>query len=77
MIGSFMIMASQFHDRQTYHQKEKEKHMAKSKVYFSRNTSPDTLVKLYKTLGKELTGKVAVKLHSVNRATRTICVLNM
>lgn len=38
--------------------------MAKSKVYFSRNTSPDTLVKLYKTLGKELTGKVAVKLHS-------------
>lgn len=38
--------------------------MAKSKVYFSKSPYPATLVKLYKALGKELKGNVAVKLHS-------------
>ena len=36
----------------------------KSKVYFSRTITPETLVALYDLLGKELPGKVAVKLHS-------------
>lgn len=35
-----------------------------SKVYFSRNISPDTVLRLYKLLGKELSGNVAIKVHS-------------
>ncbi|MCD7761440.1 MAG: DUF362 domain-containing protein [Clostridiales bacterium] len=33
-------------------------------VYFSRTITPETVAKLYDRLGVELTGKVAVKLHS-------------
>ena len=36
----------------------------KSKVYFSRTISPEKVLELYRLLGKELTGKVAVKVHS-------------
>jgi hypothetical protein len=36
----------------------------KSKVYFSREITPKKVLELYKVLGKELTGKVAVKVHS-------------
>ena len=36
----------------------------KSKVYFCREVSPKKLVDMYKKLDKELTGKVAVKVHS-------------
>ncbi|MCH5191929.1 MAG: DUF362 domain-containing protein [Oscillospiraceae bacterium] len=36
----------------------------KSKVYFSRVISPEKVLELYRLLGKELTGKVAVKVHS-------------
>ena len=36
----------------------------KSTVYFSRNITPDTVLRLYKLVGKELPGKVAVKVHS-------------
>ena len=36
----------------------------KSKVYFTRVLEPSSLIKLYKELGVELPGKVAVKLHS-------------
>ena len=36
----------------------------KSIVYFSKNITPDTVLKLYHKLGIELTGNVAVKLHS-------------
>ena len=35
-----------------------------SKVYFSRNITPDTVLQLYKLVGKELTGNIAVKVHS-------------
>ena len=35
-----------------------------AKVYFSKNITPDEVVRLYKTVGRELKGKVAVKLHS-------------
>ncbi len=35
-----------------------------AKVYFSRTISPEKVLELYKLLGKELPGKVAIKLHS-------------
>ena len=38
--------------------------MAKSKVYFSKEITSDMMVQMYKALGVELPGKVAVKLHS-------------
>ena len=34
----------------------------KSKVYFTSDISPESLVKIYNALGKEVTGKVAVKI---------------
>lgn len=36
----------------------------KSKVYFSRTITPEAVLRLYKLVGKELPGKVAVKVHS-------------
>ena len=36
----------------------------KSKVYFSRTITPEKVLELYNMLGKELNGKVAVKVHS-------------
>ncbi len=39
-------------------------YMEKAKIYFTRNITPESIVKLYKTLGVELKGNVAVKLHS-------------
>lgn len=36
----------------------------KSKVYFSKTITPEKVLELYGMLGKELTGKVAVKVHS-------------
>ena len=36
----------------------------KSKVYFCREITPENVVKMYEVLGRELPGKVAVKLHS-------------
>ncbi len=36
--------------------------MAKSKVYFTKEITPESLIKMYETLGQELKGKVAVKL---------------
>ena len=38
--------------------------MEKAKVYFCKEITPENIVKMYKTLGKELPGKVAVKMHS-------------
>lgn len=38
--------------------------MEKSKVYFMKEITPNAIVKIYETLGKKLTGNVAVKLHS-------------
>lgn len=38
--------------------------MEKSKVYFMKEITEDSLVKIYEQLGIELKGKVAVKLHS-------------
>ena len=38
--------------------------MEKAKVYFCKEITPENVVKMYKMLGKELTGNVAVKVHS-------------
>ena len=38
--------------------------MEKSKVYFTKEITPESVVKMYETLGVKLSGKVAVKLHS-------------
>ena len=36
----------------------------KAKVYFSREITPEKVLELYKLAGKELTGNVAIKVHS-------------
>ncbi len=36
--------------------------MEKSKVYFTKKITPESLIKIYETLGRELKGKVAVKI---------------
>ncbi len=41
--------------------------MEKSKVYFTKEITPDAIVKIYEKLGVKLPGKVAVKLHSGDR----------
>jgi len=38
--------------------------MEKSKVYFTKVITPNRVIDMYKVLNKELTGKVAVKVHS-------------
>lgn len=38
--------------------------MEKSKVYFTKEITSENVVKMYEKVGKELTGKVAVKVHS-------------
>ena len=36
----------------------------KAKVYFSRTITPEKVLELYKMMGKDLTGNVAIKVHS-------------
>lgn len=36
----------------------------KSKVYFCKDINPETVLKMYRHLGKELSGPVAIKVHS-------------
>ena len=38
--------------------------MSKSKVYFTRELTPESVVKMFKMLDKNLPGKIAIKLHS-------------
>ena len=38
--------------------------MEKAKVYFTREITPEAVIRVYELLGKELPGKVAVKVHS-------------
>ena len=38
--------------------------MEKAKVYFIKDITPENIIKTYEALGKELPGKVAVKMHS-------------
>lgn len=44
--------------------------MEKAKVYFIKEITPENVVKIYKKLGVELPGKVAVKLHSGERGNQ-------
>ncbi len=44
--------------------------MEKSKVYFSKEITPERLVEIFKKLNVELNGKVAVKLHSGERGNQ-------
>lgn len=41
--------------------------MEKSKVYFIKEISPESLIKIYDALGRELKGKVAVKYQQENQ----------
>lgn len=38
--------------------------MNKPKVYFSKNISPENVLNMYKVLGRNLVGNIAVKVHS-------------
>lgn len=38
--------------------------MEKARVYFTKKIAPETVIEMYKVLGRELPGKVAVKVHS-------------
>ena len=38
--------------------------MSKSKVYFTRDLSPEGLKKLFARISEPLTGRIAVKLHT-------------
>lgn len=38
--------------------------MEKAKVYFTREITPENVIKMYEALGRKLPGKVAVKVHS-------------
>ena len=42
----------------------------KSKVYFSKDISAEKVLELYKLLGKELKGNVAIKVHSGERGNQ-------
>ena len=42
--------------------KKEGKAMAKAKVYFTKEITPESLVRIYKALGRELKGKVGVKI---------------
>lgn len=44
--------------------------MGKPKVYFTRQITPEKVVEMYKLLGCELPGKVAVKVHSGERGNQ-------
>ncbi len=44
--------------------------MEKVKVYFTKELTPNALVRIYEALGKELKGKVAVKVHSGERGNQ-------
>ena len=38
--------------------------MTKAKVYFTKEITPQAMIKMYEALNRQLPGKVAVKLHS-------------
>ncbi len=44
--------------------------MQKSKVYFTKEITPDSLIKIYEALGVELDGKVGVKVSTGERGAK-------
>ena len=43
-----------------------------AKVYFTKEISPENVIKLYQAVGKTLSGKTAIKLHSGEVSVRVI-----
>ena len=44
--------------------------MEKAKVYFTKEITKENVIKMYEILGRELTGKIAIKLHSGERGNQ-------
>ena len=44
--------------------------MEKAKVYFTREITPEAVIRMYELLGKEMPGKVAVKVHSCEKGNK-------
>ena len=44
--------------------------MKKSKVYFSKEISPQSLIRIYEALGANLPGKIAVKVSTGERGAK-------
>lgn len=44
--------------------------MEKAKVFFTREITPESVLRLYNELGKELSGNIAIKLHSGERGNQ-------
>lgn len=44
--------------------------MEKAKVFFTKEITPESVIKAYEALGKDLPGKVAIKLHSGEQGNR-------
>ena len=61
-MGSFAVGLPGPSKKAIFVAKERRKKMAK--VFFTREITPEKVEKMYELAGKELTGKVAVKLHS-------------
>lgn len=51
--------------------------MKKSKVYFSKEISPENLIKIYEALGVELPGKIAVKVSTGERGSKGYLKANL
>ena len=48
----------------------------KSKVYYSKTIDANKLIEMYKLLGKELTGNIAVKVHSGEDGNQNFLIQN-
>lgn len=46
---------------------------APAKVYFSRHIDAEHLIELYKRVSADITGRVAIKLHTASATARTSC----
>ena len=51
--------------------------MEKAKVYFTKEISSLALVEMFKVLNKELSGNVAVKVHSGEKVIKIIYIQNL
>ncbi len=54
-----------------------QKHQEKAKVYFTRDLSPEGLLKIYEKVNEDIHGKVAIKIHTGEPKGANILPLNM
>lgn len=54
-----------------------QKHQEKAKVYFTRDLSPEGLLKIYEKVNEDIHGKVAIKIHTGEPNGANILPLNM